>query len=208
MYVLSIDIGIIHLGLSITLLNDDYSLNEIIWVDMIDITRYRHVYGPSYEDCKLPHTRNISDWIEHIIQENRVFFEEASVILLERQPPGTFVAIEQLIFSKYRSKTILISPRNVHSYLNITNLSYENRKKYVTEKALSHLSDTMKIHLKKSCYERLHDIADSICMLLYWKDKKEKEYKKNKRREEIEKQIGEDGLNPFERIEQYRYVNK
>lgn len=205
MYILSIDIGIIHLGLSLTSLHNDYSLNEIMWIDMIDITTYKHVYGPCYEECKLHHTRTISDWMEHVIQENRIFFEDADVILVERQPPGTFVAIEQLIFSKFRNKTVLISPRNVHSYLNITTLSYDERKKYVTSIALSHLSEILHDHLKKSCYERLHDIADSICMLLCWKDKKEKEYKKAERRKQLEKQINEDGLNPFERIEQYRY---
>jgi purine-nucleoside phosphorylase len=37
--VLSIDVGVIHLGISVSILNHDYTLKEIIWVDNIDMQR-------------------------------------------------------------------------------------------------------------------------------------------------------------------------
>jgi hypothetical protein len=174
-HVLSIDIGIHHLGLSMTTLTTDYSFKEIIWVDVIDITDYKHKHV-SREDCKLYHTKTFSDWIDHVHQENQIFFESADVILLERQPPGGINAVEQLLFKMYRNKTHLIHPRNVHSYLNIGHVDYDTRKIYSVKIASRFLPESL---LEQTTYyDRSHDIADSICIMLYWRDKKQKEWKR------------------------------
>lgn len=174
-HVLSIDIGMYHLGLSMTTLMSDYTFKEIIWVDLIDITEYKHKYV-SREECKLYHTKTFSDWIDHVQQENKIFFESADFILIERQPPGGINAIEQLLFKMYRNKTHLIHPRNVHKYLNIGHLDYDQRKIYSTKIA----SRFLNCHLleQTTYYERDHDISDSICIMLYWRDKKHKEWKR------------------------------
>jgi hypothetical protein len=201
--ILSIDVGIIHLGISvISIKKSDYSLKTIEWVDLIDITQYRHT-RVCEKECTLYHTKTISDWMDHLFQENDVFFNEADVILVERQPPGPFVAIEQLIFSKYRTKTQLISPRNVHSYLGITNLSYDDRKRYTVKIASKILPDKYLEQL--AGYDRSHDITDSICMFLYWRNKKEKEYEKQQRIKRFEEAKDMNGLNVFEKLEKFRY---
>jgi len=205
MKVLSIDIGILHLGLSVSDINEDYTLNKITHIDMIDITSFVHK-KISFSECTLYHTRTISDWILHVIQENKEYFDTADVILIERQPPGTFVAIEQFIFSIFRDKAILLSPRVLHCHFKIQHLSYDDRKKFIVDKALSELSDELKIKL--SLFERAHDIADSICFTLYWICVKKNEYDKQQKILRIEQNIGNDGLNPFERIEQYRYKGR
>lgn len=55
--VLSIDIGILHLGISVTLLDKEYNKLEIIWIDLIDITEFTHKYAPSRKECSLHRTK-------------------------------------------------------------------------------------------------------------------------------------------------------
>ena len=75
--VISIDIGILHLGISVTLLDKEYNMLEIIWIDLIDITEFTHKYGPSSKECSLYHTKTFCDWMNHVYQENMDFFEMA-----------------------------------------------------------------------------------------------------------------------------------
>lgn len=200
---MSIDVGILHLGISISELEEDYSFRNITWIDLIDITKYTHKHC-SIDDCKLHHTKTISDWMSHVIQENKDLFDNVDVILIERQPPGTFVAIEQFIFSSFREKTILISPRVVHTHFKISSLDYDSRKAYSLSVAIPYLSEPLKNQLMR--YERSHDIADSICIMLYWQTKKYNEYKKNERKKEWETRLTTDGVNIFQHLDSYRFV--
>lgn len=86
MKVMSIDIGIVRLGMSIGLLREDYSLIDIIWVDLIDISNMRHI-KVKYKMCKLFHTKCFIDWSEHVFQEHSELFDNVYYILVERQPP-------------------------------------------------------------------------------------------------------------------------
>ena len=194
--VLSIDVGVVHLGLSVSLLDDEYNLIEIIWIDLIDITEFTHSkdrgheWGESEKDCKLYHTKTFCDWLNHTFQENYDFFEKTDFILVERQPPMGFVVIEQLIFSRWRHKTILISPSSMHKYFNINSFDYENRKSYTDKIALKSMNEYIedKELLKQlTYYDRTHDISDSICIMLYWINLKQKELIKKKKREKIMK---------------------
>jgi|LauGreDrversion4_2_1035121.scaffolds.fasta_scaffold01314_13 hypothetical protein len=201
--VLSIDIGVIHFGISQSIVNKDYTLKEVIWVDNINITNYKHSKC-KYSECKLHHTKTFCDWIEHLIQEHIDYFESSDIILLEKQPPAGFVVIEQLIYSKYRYKTYLISPNSVHKYLNFKGLDYEMRKKLSEKIADRVLSEELINKTKK--YDRRHDISDTICMLLYFLSKKREEYQKQERIKRLESLKHMDGLSVIEKLERFRYV--
>ena len=199
--VLSIDVGVIHLGISVSILDRDYTLKEIIWVDNIDITSYKHT-SCSVKECKLYHTKMFSDWIEHMCQENQIFFDSADYILIEKQPPLGFVVVEQLLFSKYRNKTVIISPRSVHKYLNIGSFDYENRKKLSDKIADRFLPSNL---LEQTLmYDRKHDISDSICILLYFMNKKQKEWKIKEMRKNLTHD--KNGLDVFQKLELFRYI--
>jgi len=200
--ILSIDIGVIHFGISMSLVNKDYTLKEVIWVDNINITNYKHSKC-KYSECKLHHTKTFCDWIEHLIQEHYDYFEGADVILLEKQPPQGFVAVEQLIYAKYRHKTYLISPNSVHKYLNFKGLDYEMRKK-LSEKVADRVLSQELIEKTKR-YDRRHDIADTICMLLFFLSKKREEYQKQERIKRLESLKDIDGLSVMEKLEKFRY---
>lgn len=201
MIVLSIDVGLIHFGLSLAEVREDGTLLEVFWTDLIDITAYTH--RNKKEVCGMYHTKTMSDWVDHLIHEYRLFFEKADVILIERQPPMGLVAIEQLIFSKFRNKTHLISPRNVHSYFNIGKFDYEQRKIYSEKIAFPHIPDYLYDHLLT--FDRFHDVADSICILIYWCNKQKKAYEVSERRKRHAEIFHLDGLTTFEKLERFRY---
>ena len=130
--VLSIDIGVINMGLSLSVINKDYTFKEVLLVDNIDITSYKHSKC-KYSECNLHHTKTFCDWVEHMIYENREHFDYCDIILLEKQPPKGFVVIEQLIYSKYiistktMNYTISDDDNDNYNYSNLINsLEEEN----------------------------------------------------------------------------------
>lgn len=197
---LSIDVGIIHFGISVSILNEDFTLKEIIWVDNINITQYTHKKCPVNE-CKLYHTKTFYDWIEHMIQENIEHFEGSDMIIIEKQPPQGFVVIEQLIFSKYRRKTTIISPQSVHKYLNFFDLDYDQRKELSVKIGDKYLSESL--IEKTKTFDRRHDVSDSICMMLYFINKKQLEYRKIQRYNMLTRDMN--GMNAIEKLETFRY---
>lgn len=198
--ILSIDIGIIHLAFCVTWVSEDFEDREILWVDMIDITKFKHSSVKS-DECTLYHTRTFSDWVDHFLQEHGCFFDEADIILIERQPPCGHVAVEQLLFSKYRDKTQLIHPMRVHKYLNLSHLDYDTRKDYSVKIADREMPE----HLIEQSffYDRRHDIADAICIMLYYTFKKKEEYKRKKRMESLTRDTS--GLTVMEKLELFRF---
>ena len=196
--VLSIDVGLLHLGLSLFEISEAYEILDVVWVDMVDITQYTH-RTVNESECLLFHTKTISDWIDHFIQENEPFFS-ADVILIERQPHGAFVAIEQLLFSRFRRKEIyLISPRSVHAYLHMTSLDYDKRKEWSVLIATRVLPERFRDQLL--IYPRSHDIADSVCQFLYWRNREATVYREKMRR----KRWMSDSSTVFEKLESFRY---
>lgn len=208
--VLSIDIGIKHLGISVTLLNDDYTIMEIIWIDLINIQEFVHKDGPSRKECKLNHTKTFCDWINHVFQENMILFEKADTILIERQPPMGLVGIEQLIFSRWRNKAVLISPNSMHKFFHIGHYDYEQRKEQTTNICVKYLNKYPSLIRKFYYYDRKHDIADSVCMMLFWINKKQTEYQDSQRKEQLKKIVYNRKKNGYkmsvdEWFEQFRY---
>lgn len=210
--VLSIDVGVVHLGISVSLLDEEFNLLEIIWVDLIDITQFRHKYGPVEDKCQLYHTKTFCDWMNHTYQENIDFFEKADFILVERQPPQGFVVVEQLIMNRWRDKTVLVSPNSMHKYFGIRKLNYDKRKEFTEKIMLSKLKDKFLCE-QLSYYDRIHDISDSICLMLYWIDKKQYEYRNNEKcrklmeRLIINKKDGKE-ISTETMFEKHRYLEK
>ena len=211
--VLSIDIGIKHLGISVTLLDSDYNIIEIIWIDLIDIQVFVHKDGPSEKECKLNHTKCFCDWINHVFQENMIWFEKANTILIERQPPMGLVGIEQLIFSRWREKAVLISPNSMHKFFIIGHCDYEQRKVVTERIARKSLYTHSTLSEQFDFYHRVHDIADSICMMLFWIDRKKEEVRDFKEKERLKTIIYDRKKNGYNMsindwFEQFRYRGK
>jgi hypothetical protein len=111
------------------------------------------------------------------------------------------VAIEQLIFSKFRNKSILIHPISVHSFFNMSQ-SYETRKKQSEEICFGLLlkkvengdkNENKNIIKKLISFSRQHDVSDTILFMLYWIDKKQNEYKIKQKEKKFKKSTFKSG---------------
>jgi len=155
MRVVSVDIGIFHLGVVDAEVYSNYELNEIRSIALVNIKELC-VNCPG---CSCRHSLCFIDYLDHLYREFPCF-DEADEIIIERQPPGGFIVIQELIMNRYRDKTILISPTSVHKHFSIGHLDYEGRKVESTATATAVLGRPIP-------YERKHDIADAVCQLLF-----------------------------------------
>ena len=182
----------------------DYHFQEIIWMELTDITIFT-----CDKNCKLHHDKTFSDWMLHILEKYYNIFNQATHILIERQPPQGLVVVEQILFGSWRDKSILISPNSVHKHFSIGHLDYENRKiasiniskKYIT-------SDSLKTQLQ-NC-DRIHDISDCILFTIFWISKKKEETEIQtliKKRENAFKKVNQKlGMSLDDFFDMYRYI--
>jgi hypothetical protein len=204
--VLSIDIGIVNMGISVSILDGEFNVKEVTYVDLIDITDFTHQRELVGIKCDLYHTKSIADWMEHVFNEHLPLFRESDYILVERQPPCGLVAIEQLIYYRWREKCILISPRSMHKHYNIGLYDYEMRK----EKTMDISTNLYKWHKRAidryETFERKHDISDSVCLMGFWASIKKIQYisVKNKERLNVIKN-STTGKNTNEWFDQYTH---
>jgi len=196
-YVLSIDIGIRNLALVFCSINKDYTFKEIVWFDLIDITTFQH--RDPWEECKLHHTKTMCDYLEHIFQMHSAIFDAADHILIERQPPQGLVSVEQLIFSKYRYKSELISPNAMHSWIGWRrlNLDYDQRKDRSISYARQYLIGVERDYLLEyfERYERKHDISDAICLFSFWLEQRHNVWEYETRQRVFREEMNTKGFN-------------
>ena len=182
--VLSIDIGIVNLGYvysEITfdqvpqtskyknLLNNQKHNTEltkkninIVDCNRIDITKMKHNRVQRC-DCKLHHECCIPDYLDHFIQEHSGYFTNCDLLILERQPPVGITNVQDLLFTKFRDKVLLVSPNSVHKYFGLDS-NYDTRKIESETIATEYLGNKGNYLLN----HRKHDISDALLMILYF----------------------------------------
>ena len=208
MYILSIDIGILNLGYVYSKLGIEKGINipknklkkdyydvcnttdiEIISCDRVDITNFKHS-KVKFCDCLLHHDYCIPDYIDHFIQEYSEVFNEADLILIERQPPVGITNVQDLIFSRFRNKVELVSPNKIHKFFRMSK-DYSRRKEesqHISEKYLNNFT-------KYNNNIRKHDISDAMLMIIWY-------YSNNIPNANI--QIAESNID----FEQFRFLTK
>lgn len=191
--IISIDIGIYHLGMTLAKVNDNWTINSIIDVNLINIQELMEKC--CIHSCHLYHEKCLSDYVSHFIEKYKDTFQSADVILVEQQPPNGLIAIQELIRTYFRNKTIDVSPVSLHSHFGIGTLDYESRKVATEKIAYTYLSGFKNYIFQ----ERKHDMADSLCILLFFLYKKHEEYKVNQLHLENQKRYNEviENLNCF-----------
>jgi hypothetical protein len=169
---ISIDIGIIHMGVVCGLVNHMYDLIDIKSIQLLDIRTLIHGRIPR-EKCQLLHTRDILDRVSHFIQELQPIFDSAAHILIERQPFQGLTAVEKLIYQKVRHKATLVHPTSMHRFFGIPKgVSYEKRKEIIEGKSYRYLTPCQIGEMVR--LERSHDIADAVCLLVFALDQRKK----------------------------------
>lgn len=210
-YILSIDIGIQHLGISVIETDKEFNFRRVEWIDLINIMEFHC----DRKTCHLYHTGSFTDRIAHVIDNNRKFFEDTDFILIERQPPQGLVAIEQMIFAIYRHKSFLISPNSVHKHFKMGQHDYEGRKRVSERIALHYLNkDNGDFVEQFGWYERRHDISDSILFSIYWCNKKKQDLLNKRLRKEQQQKFEKMTMklksgkvvSACEMLEQFRHI--
>lgn len=154
MKVLSIDIGIVNFAFTF------WDNGELKDFDNIDITVLKK---EKEQKCIAVYMKNLFEIIP--------YFNTSNFILIERQPFSGIVAVQEIILYHFNKKCILISPVKMHKYMKIDHLDYNNRKIKTIEIAKPYLD-------KYEKYRKLirkHDIADSLCIYIYWKNTEKEE---------------------------------
>jgi hypothetical protein len=148
MKILAIDIGYHNMGLVVAECGNG---------PKIDV---KYIKKVSLEDYKYIQTNGIVDLVPLMVDDHRDIFDSADTILIERQPPGGFTNVEVLLNYMFRDKVVLVSPVSMHVHFGMRHLNYDERKDRTVEIASKHMKEEIP-------YERKHDIADALCMILY-----------------------------------------
>lgn len=165
MLIASIDVGITHLALVFARLQQVNAELELVQLECVDSTVFEHG-RVAVDDCTLGHTKTTADRIAHVVQERRHLFDACTHVLIERQPLQGHTHVEQVLYLLLRDKAQLVSPNAMHKFFNIAHYTYEGRKQQVVRIVddMLPLCDFPAYH----ALERKHDVADALCLLLYW----------------------------------------
>ena len=191
--ILGIDIGILNLGYVYSTLRIDSSELLVTECDRVDITIFKHSKVP-FCDCKLHHDYCIPDYIDHFIQEHLEVFEESDLILIERQPPVGITNVQDLIFSRYRNKVLLVSPNVIHKYFKMSK-DYSKRKEESQGIAEVYLNNFAKYNNNI----RKHDISDALLLIIWYSKKLILENYKEMKNKSIKTPVD---------LEQFRFLAK
>ena len=161
MIIIGIDVGVKNLGISSMEWSDDFEEYSLRLCQVVDITTFPHKDSGT---CNLYHDNTYSDFLDHVFHYYEDEFQVADKILIERQPPGGYVVVEQLIFHQFRQKSVLIHPCSVHKYFSWCS-DYDLRKGQSVNTAMKYVGDAGNV---LNSLTRAHDVADSICFILYY----------------------------------------
>lgn len=189
---LSFDIGMLNLAFVKAVVDlSEYTIKKIICVKHVNLTQLQHS-RISRRDCKLYHSNDAHDRVQHFLQEFQDEFRDIDRVFMERQPivAGAMCSVEQLLFGHFRDRAKLVSPNSMHKFFNIGHLLYDQRKIETTKIASPYFSH----FLDWNSEERKHDMADAMCLMLFELGQiKKKEQKKMKSKAAMEQQILHNG---------------
>jgi len=149
MKILAIDIGYHNMGLVLAECGKGPKV-EVEFIKKVSLEDYKYIYS-----------NDIVDLVPLFVDAHKHIFEAADTILIERQPPGGFTNIEVLLHYMFKDKVVLISPVSMHTHFGMRHLNYEERKERTVSIADKYIDGEIP-------YERKHDIADALCMIVYY----------------------------------------
>jgi hypothetical protein len=178
MLVVSIDVGIVALGISLceVTLEPDFVINRVIHCNTINLVQNCHQTCRKNK-CKSFGEKTHSHYVKHFIKSfHQKYFERSKYILIERQPKGGYTSIEQLLNFFYEERCILQSPMTLHSWLGTIGAERVVKKAKTEAIALPYIQKN-KGFLKQQQRQHkgdnvflpsTHDICDTIAYVLLW----------------------------------------
>ncbi len=150
MRVLAIDIGYHNLGIVLAESAAGPSI-KVEYMKKISLADYKYLKS-----------NDMVDLVPLFVEDHKDIFDSADKILIERQPPGGFQNIEILLHYMFKEKVTLVSPVSMHVHFGMRHLNYDERKERTVCISEKYISSNM-----MDQYERKHDIADALCMIVY-----------------------------------------
>ena len=150
MKILAIDIGYHNMGLVLAEAGDGPKI-EVEYMKKVSLEEYKYIYSNDFVDL-----------IPLFVEDHKHIFDSADKILIERQPPMGFTNIEILLHYMFKDKVTLVSPVSMHVHFGMRHLNYDERKERTVCISEKYISSNM-----MDQYERKHDIADALCMIVY-----------------------------------------
>ena len=205
MIIISIDIGVHNLGWCWCEIGEDWDPLNIIVKDVgrRDISIHSHL-SVCPRECKLHHDNNMVDYVLHFKQDYGWMFDQSDLVLIERQPPGGFINIQDLLTYFWRDKVQLINPISVHTHFGMRMYDYDERKvksMEIASKFIGHMK-SFKTNVRK------HDMADAMLSILWLVGGKRQDYLDEKRRREAYERRKLLKLDCIEDLEQFRMPSK
>lgn len=155
---IGIDIGVVHLGFAVGHATDKWTDLSIASVHVIDTMVLEHRRVPRAA-CQLQHTGMAADRVAHVVQERQALFDGASVIVVERQPPGGLRDVEQVFVCMFRDRVHIMAPATMHACIGSSRHCYAERKKISIAMASRYVPDLC------ARFPKPDDAADAVCML-------------------------------------------
>lgn len=168
-----LDCGIKNMGLIILSVTSRWTIPIIEFIQRVNIT--------SLDKSLTEYNSNeLADRMDRFFETFRDRLDECERIFIERQPIMGLVAVEQMIFKKYREKAILLSPNSVHRYFRIGKThgyTYQSRKMESDHIAENYIKiyGSQEVCSYYDSLDRRHDVSDCICMAIYVIEQKRRE---------------------------------
>ena len=159
-YVVAIDVGVKNLGICVW----DFNTAKIALLQTVSIVPHgRYMPGEN--------VRYVRDFISRFQQ----YFDDAKVVLIERQMRVNMRIIESVVQALYYEKCIVVSPRLIKMHYDLSTKSYRGNTakavEWVTEFALSNpQAFAPGVTKEYSLSKKKDDMADALIMVLYYLD--------------------------------------
>tara|TARA_B100000212_G_C27363719_1_gene529366 strand:- start:404 stop:970 length:567 start_codon:yes stop_codon:yes gene_type:complete len=159
-YVISIDVGIKNLGLCVF----DFATAKFVFWDNVSLVPNGR-YLPA----------NNVQYVRAFVAQYEAFFNEAAVVLVERQMRCNMRIVEAVIQTLYFDKCVVINARSVKAHYNLGTKNYRLNKQRAVEWAdmfLANNADAFAPGVANpfTLRHKKDDLADSLLLITYYLD--------------------------------------
>ena len=159
-YLVCVDVGVKNLGLCI--------------VDLDDMSLAKWERVSLYASSKYVPSNNVA-YCRQLVQDNKHYFDNAHVIVIEKQIRANMRIIESVLQAMFYDKTLIVHARHVKMHFDLCMRNYRLNKM----KAVEFVDNQIKTNnlpfkhteLQHQCWEAEHkkdDLADSMLLALYY----------------------------------------
>jgi hypothetical protein len=114
-------------------------------------------------------------YVREFIAKHRAYFENAFIVLVERQMRCNMRIIEAVIQTMFFERCLIISARSVKMHYNLSTKNYKANKQRAVEWAKEFISSSPQAFANDtqtvfSSNKKLDDLADSLLLCMYYLD--------------------------------------